>query len=401
MSTFHNMYPARDKYVLRLSLVFAATLAAASVYGDSRYEDQVIASISGIHNSDISSSLEILDTIVTEHPNSKLGYLVMADLLAARAGARNLISSYSEDENQLLGLRDELRYRWEHNLVGNPAQAGLLPSNLLQASPDQEYILVVDAGTARLYVYRNSNGTHTLVDDFFMTVGKLGMGKELEGDLRTPVGVYFVTSYLPGQDLPDRYGPGAFPINYPNIIDKRKIRTGFGIWIHGTESENHNRIPLASDGCVSLNNDDFLQISKYVDTDGSTPVIITDKIVWVEPRQIAATQTAFFSLLNRWKIDWESLDHDNYLRHYSQSDFERGGDDYEKWAAYTKQVNSAKNYIRVEIDNLSIFTYPGEKNMVMMSFNQTYQSNNYNSKSRKSLFWQQDTNGQWKIIYEG
>jgi murein L,D-transpeptidase YafK len=260
---------------------------------------------------------------------------------------------------------------------------------------------VVDAGTARLYVYRNSNGTHTLVDDFFMTVGKLGMGKELEGDLRTPVGVYFVTSYLPGQDLPDRYGPGAFPINYPNIIDKRKDRTGFGIWIHGTESENHNRVPLASDGCVSLNNDDFLQISKYVDIDGSTPVIITDKIVWVEPREITATQTAFFSLLNRWKIDWESLDHDNYLRHYSQTDFERGGDDYEKWAAYTKQVNSAKNYIRVEIDNLSIFTYPGEKNMVMMSFNQTYQSNNYNSNSRKSLFWQQDTNGQWKIIYEG
>jgi murein L,D-transpeptidase YafK len=325
----------------------------------------------------------------------------MADLLAARAGARNLISSYSEDENQLLGLRDELRYRWEHNLVGSPAQAGLMPSNMLQASPDQEYTLVVDAGTARLYVYRNSNGTHTLVDDFFMTVGKLGMGKELEGDLRTPVGVYFVTSYLPGQDLPDRYGPGAFPINYPNIIDKRKIRTGFGIWIHGTESENHNRVPLASDGCVSLNNDDFLQISKYVDIDGSTPVIIADKIVWVEPRQITTTQAAFFSLLNRWKIDWESLDHDNYMRHYSQTDFERGEDDYEKWAAYTKQVNSAKKYIRVEIDNLSIFTYPGEKNMVMMSFNQAYQSNNYKSNSRKSLFWQQDTNGQWKIIYEG
>jgi len=227
------------------------------------------------------------------------------------------------------------------------------------------------------------------------------MGKVYEGDLRTPVGVYHVTSYIPGETLPDRYGPGAFPINYPNIIDKRHKRTGYGIWIHGTESDNYNRVPLASDGCVSLSNDEFLEIAKYIKTDGTTPVIISENFSWSDPKQIRAQQLSFKKLINQWKMDWENRDHKNYISHYSDTDFKNTEFDYKSWSAHKQSVNKSKNYIQIGIENLSIFSYPGEENLVIMRFDQDYRSDNYNSRSQKTLFWKLNDKKSWKIIFEG
>jgi len=33
--------------------------------------------------------------------------------------------------------------------------------------------------------------------------------------------------------LSDFYGAGAYPVNFPNIWDRRKQRSGHGIWLHG------------------------------------------------------------------------------------------------------------------------------------------------------------------------
>lgn len=367
----------------------------------SGYEDEVLTSLVDIQGADIDSSLESINRIIDQYPNSKISHLLLADILSTRAGSKNLINNYSEDSRQLNGLRDELRYRWQNKMLYSPAHSGQLPTSLLMAAPHQEYILVVDASTARLYVYRNDSTSMTLVDDFYMTVGKSGMGKNLEGDLRTPIGVYHVTSYLPGEELPDRYGPGAFPINYPNEFDNRFNRTGYGIWIHGTESDNYNRVPLASDGCVSLSNDEFNQISRYIKTDGSTPVVIAEEFEWADPEIIEQNRNRFDELLQQWKADWENRDHDKYMRHYSEAEFRSGNFDYNRWSTHKKSVNELKSFIEVEIRNLSMFSYPGEENMIMMTFDQNYRSSNYNSSSRKSLFWKQTASGDWKIIFEG
>ena len=370
------------------------------VFAESGYEETVISSLQKIQDAEVDISLDAINGIIEQYPNSKIGHLILADILSMRAGSKNLIKNYNDDSTQLNGLRDELRYRWQHK-IESPAHLGLVPANLLLMAPNQEHILVVDASIARLYVYRNNGRTLDLVDDFYMTVGKSGMGKNVEGDLRTPVGVYHVTSYLSGDTLPDRYGPGAFPINYPNQFDKYNNRTGYGIWIHGTESDNYNRVPLASDGCVSLSNDEFLQVAQYVKTDGTTPVIVSDSFQWADPQLLKEWNADFIDLIIQWKNDWEKQDHEKYIRHYSNTEFNNSQHNYESWSKHKQNVNNSKEYIKIGVENLSMFNYPGEQNLVMMSFDQSYESNNYNSKSRKTLFWKQNSDGDWKIIYEG
>ena len=123
----------------------------------------------------------------------------------------------------------------------------------------------MDSEKSRLYVFKNIDGAPQLVTDFYISGGKNGAEKEREGDQKTPIGVYTITSTMPKEKLSDFYGSGAFPLNFPNEWDKRLGKTGSGIWIHGTPSSTYSRPPRASDGCVVLTNEDFAAISKYVE----------------------------------------------------------------------------------------------------------------------------------------
>ncbi len=390
-----------DAAVCRVAAVAMLFMPCQPVsLAEERYEELILSSIEKLRQSRFQHSLEQAEALVRDYPNSKLGYLVLADLLAARSGKPVEPDHYSKHAGQLDGLRDELSLRWQWNKERERRQE-LIPDTLLQAATDQEYILVVDASKARLYVYENTGQSFSLADDFYVTVGKAGMRKQHEGDFRTPVGVYFVTSFLPGQNLPDRYGSGAFPIDYPNAMDRRRNRTGYGIWLHGTEKENYNRTPMASDGCITMSNDAFRGLSKYIDIDGTTPVIMAESYNWV-PADLARKQLEELSmLLDDWKTDWESLDFERYIRHYSPNLFATEQHDLSSWSRHKKSVNSQKKFIDIRIRDLSVFSYPGERDMVLMSFRQDYASDNHNNSIRKKLFWQKNPEGKWKIVYEG
>lgn len=374
---------------LTLSLAFAQDTPRFD------YEREVVDAVRAIEESDLTGSLSNLESLLEKYPNSKLGYLMMGDLLAARAGNPSLINRFDDDDRQLNGLRDELGYRWlrAHDLT--PAAQGKIPSALIQSSPTEQYVLVADASHSRLYVFENMGTGYRLVADYFMTIGKEGMVKNAEGDLRTPEGVYFVTTYLPGEELPPRYGPGAFPINYPNEYDRQLRRTGYGIWIHGTEPENINRVPLASDGCLSLSNREFDQIRRYISTDGTTPVIISRQFQWVDPTDRDALKASASDLLRQWESDWESLNTEKYLAHYSSRDFQ----DFKRFAENKKRVNRHKRYIDVELNNLSIYGYPGDEPMMLVSFDQDYRSDNHRSVTQKRQYWV-NRDGRWQIINE-
>lgn len=382
--------------LLTVATFIISSALSQAAFAESGYELEVISSIDSIKKVEFSHSLQSLENLVDRYPNSKLGYLVMGDLLAARAGSMDLVERYADDPLQLAGLRDELYFRWQTQTQQSPATRGLLPANLITSAPTERYVLAADASHSRLYVFENTGTSYRLVKDYFMTIGKEGMGKNKEGDLRTPEGVYFVTSYLDGEGLPERYGPGAFPINYPNEFDKKLRRTGYGIWIHGTEPENYNRVPLASDGCLSLSNDEFLDIQQFISIDGSTPVIISSEFDWVEPERKSIVSESAFSILDQWQSDWESLDTDKYLAHYSPSQLAN----FDQFAAHKHRVNKSKKYIEVDLNNISIYGYPGNQDMMVVSFDQEYRSNNHRSVTQKRQYWKKQ-NGIWQIIHEG
>jgi murein L,D-transpeptidase YafK len=277
---------------------------------------------------------------------------------------------------------------------------GYLPDNIIHLSENQPFVIVIDQTESRLYVYRNEQGTPILEADFFLTIGLKGYGKQKSGDQKTPVGVYHVTRHIEDNELPDLYGKGAFPVNYPNTWDIRKNRSGDGIWLHGTPSYTYNRAPWASDGCMVVSNEDFVQISRYINADMHTTVINTEQINWIKPEQWRRHQQLMLQKLSRWIKDWENNDHANYINHYSEIDFSASGKDYRKWDNYKRWVNRGRYNINIEYNNLNIFKYPGEEDLVLMQYDQFYRSSNLNVDNPKELFWKKQGDD-WKIVYEG
>ncbi len=273
-----------------------------------------------------------------------------------------------------------------------------VPRYMLQLPPQETHAFVVDSRSSRLYVFANEAGKARLLEDYYVTLGKNGMLKTREGDQKTPVGVYHVTANLPKEKLTDFYGAGAFPINYPNEWDKRLGRNGHGIWLHGVPREVYSRPPRASDGCIVLANPDLVSLGRHVQV-GLTSVIIADEIEWTDAAALEAERASLAAAIEAWRTDWESRDSARYLAHYSPR-FYSGREDYAAWAARKRRINAAKKWLKVALSRIGMLRYPGERDFVVVNFEQDYRSNGLASTMNKRQYWVKE-DGLWKILYEG
>ncbi|MFM2407905.1 MAG: hypothetical protein RL358_647, partial [Pseudomonadota bacterium] len=292
-------------------------------------------------------------------------------------------------------LRAEARARLQR-MQAQPNQK-IAPRFLWQLDAAQKYALVVDTSRSTLYVYENVNGAPRYVADYYITIGKLGTEKRVEGDQRTPIGVYFIKAELPKAQLADMYGSGAFPLSYPNEWDKKNNRTGQGIWLHGTPSDTYSRPPRASNGCVVLSNDNLEKLAPYLQV-GITPVIITNHMEATNAED-TGQRDQLRAEIEQWRKDWSSLNTRAYLAHYSP-DFASDSQNYNAWAAQKTLVNAGKEWAKVNVSNISMFTYPEQPDMVVVNFNQDYASSNLSNQMRKRQYWIKQNN-HWKILYEG
>ena len=214
------------------------------------------------------------DALVTAYPNFRLGQLIRGDLLMMHTHqVKGLGLASGASQEALANLRDEAMVRLK-SLRERP-DPNLFPRAILQLRDDQKFALLVDAKRSRMYVYQNVHGSLKFVTDYYISQGKLGVNKLREGDQKTPLGVYYITSHLAGARLPDFYGSGALPINYPNDWDRVNGRSGSGIWLHGTPPDSYSRPPLSSDGCVVLTNQDLNKLLNSIEI-GKTPVVISE-----------------------------------------------------------------------------------------------------------------------------
>lgn len=345
----------------------------------------------------LATALEEVDSLIARHPNFRLAHLVRGDLLLARARP---IAGFGNTGHAANGRLDELRIEAAVRLraYSDRPASHLVPRYLLLFDQVQRHAIVVDSSRARIYVYENASGTPRLVEDFYTTLGKLGVAKDREGDKKTPLGVYHVVSQIPGSRLPDLYGWGAFPIDYPNEWDRMRGRTGYGIWLHGVPSDTYARAPLASDGCIALANPDMAELANRVQV-GATPVIIAERVEWMAPEALRAERDTFMRELRAWIADWQSLDPERYLQHYSRA-FRSGGMDLAAWQTHKRRVNSVKSWIKVSLANVSVFRNPGTlEGLVTVTFDQDYRSSNLAQKTRKRQYWIEE-GGRWRIAYE-
>ena len=359
-------------------------------------EQRLMQALEAIQLVDFDTAENILDALIADEPEFKLAHMLHADLLKARVQVLNSPGAGVAETEHWQQLIREIRTRWKAH--HDKTLENKIPAVISRLDDSYQYAIVVDLNQSRLFVYDNYQDYPQQVADFFVSMGRGGPEKQKQGDLRTPLGVYFVQSYIPPQKLADKYGSGAYPINYPNAWDDFNGRTGYGIWLHGTRSGTYNRPPLASEGCVVLPNNDLLEVGGYI-TLGQTPVLIGNDIEWLSVDEWRNQKQAINNLFEQWLSDWQSLDTGSYLRHYSTA-FRNGKKDYRRWVAHKQRVARFKTFIKVDATDVSLLMHPNEDVMVA-TFHQSYQSDNFASQSWKRQYWRKEIDGQWRIIYEG
>jgi len=370
----------------------------AAHYTDSGPEPLLAKVFDAIEGNQLDLAMQQTDMLIKAYPNFRLAHLVRGDLLLARSRP---LMAFGEgggpgSGEKVADLRDEAIVRLKGYRSKPPAD--YVPRYLLQMQPEQKHAVVVDTQKSRLYLYQNDKGTPRFVADYYISQGKLGAEKAREGDKKTPIGVYHVTSSLPRQKLTDFYGSGAFPINYPNDWDKRQGRNGHGIWLHGTPSDTFSRPPKASDGCVVLANQDLDTLSKSLQI-GLTPVIISNSIEWLSLDDWQSERSSLLQMIEEWRSDWESRNVDSYAKHYSHK-FKSDGQNYREWVEHKRKVNAGKSWIKVGTGNISMFRNPGREEYVVVTFDQDYRSSNLSGQMKKRQYWIKES-GRWKIVFEG
>lgn len=377
-------------------LALALLLAAPALHADAPDADRQLAnSLLAITQSRVPEALSTVDQLTRQHPNFRLAQLVKGDLLLARARPLETLGNVGTGGNELEALRHEARQRVR--AATDPLPQDSVPAYLLNLDDSYRYALVVDASRSRLYVFENRAGLPLRVADFYVTIGKAGVGKQKEGDNRTPIGIYTISGFKSPRELTDFYGSGAFTLSYPNEWDTRQGRNGHGIWIHGSPSDTYSRAPRASEGCVVLANDDLSRLGQYIQT-GKTPVVIASEVEWVPYDALDARRGELATALDQWRQDWESRDTGRLLDHYHPA-FRSGAQDLRAFGASKQKVNTGKTWVKVGLEKVSLMLYPERPDFALVSFVQDYRSNNLSDRTVKRQFWSRES-GRWQIIHE-
>jgi murein L,D-transpeptidase YafK len=346
------------------------------------------------------TALARAEALTREVPNFQLAQLVYADLLLARhaplpalGAAPSAMAASSGD--QLTQLRREAALRLAALSERPPADR--LPRQFLDVPANTRHAIAVDASRSRLYLFENRSGEGLqLVADHYVSLGRQGVGKNIEGDQRTPLGVYFISSRLEGSQLKPFYGPGALTLNYPNEYDRRRGKTGSGIWLHGVPPENFARTPLTTDGCVVLANDDLVSLLRTV-APRRTPVVIAPKLEWVTPHELATERDVARILVERWRNARSMGDTRKLMSLYS-SRFSSGNADLSAWAQTLEKERQAARGREAELKDLSILSWRDQSELLIVTFGEVLQGQRTGNVRRQ--YWGKE-GGQWKIFYEG
>ena len=350
-------------------------------------------------------ALALADKLVADYPNFALAQLVHGDLLMAKNRPIKVMGDMPEATARAApGVLGELR---EESLLRIKAlrerpPAGMVPAQFLQLSLRNKHAIAIDASRSRLYVFENTANGLKLVQDYYISVGKLGIEKAVEGDLRTPLGVYYITNTLSRKILKDFYGAGALPINYPNPYDLRRGKTGSGIWLHGTPSSQFSRAPKSTDGCVVLSNHDLQRILASTEI-RTTPVVIAQSLQWVLPAQSNAENKNFETLWMQWHRAKTGGDITSTLAFYTP-DFNSYGKTLKDWTDVLGGEIKAARGRDVQIKDLSMlkWTESAQVSTMVVTFAEVIAGKTTGITKRQ--YWLRspsDTANQWKIFFEG
>lgn len=285
------------------------------------------------------------------------------------------------------------------------AQDNYLPANILMMDTKfAHHVILVEKATHKLYLYENSGTLPKLIKTYDAATGKFKGDKAVSGDHKTPEGIYTLYEFLSKEELLKRhgkyaeiYGSGAFPMDYPNFIDKVEKKTGNGIWLHSTDDDNRISKGLDSRGCVVVKNADIKDISQYIQLE-HTPIIVTQDVFFLPRNAWEKSRKEINTLIEKWSKAWQDKDFETYISSYDQDKFyDKRHHNYNGYRAYKKAVFSRSDTPQIKLEHVSVFT---TKDYAVVNLQQDYRSSVINDIGKKTLYLKKDRNYEWKIVGE-
>ncbi|EAH8811873.1 murein L,D-transpeptidase, partial [Campylobacter coli] len=218
---------------------------------------------------------------------------------------------------------------------------------------DDVAIVLTNKTDKILRVYSYSDGK--IKQDFeqkAIITGLMG-DKQVEGDLKTPVGFYELgRKFNPGDPY---YGPFAFATTYPNLLDKVQGKTGGGIWIHGYPLDGTRLDEFKTRGCIALFNENLEEFAKVVQDKKVFAMTEEKEKVRAKKEDIAALLADLFA----WKLAWTDSDINTYLNFYDEKQFKRFDKmKFEQFASMKKSIFSRKEDKKIKFSDINISPYP-------------------------------------------
>lgn len=261
----------------------------------------------------------------------------------------------------------------------------------------EELVVVVDKKSFQLHLTNYNDGRLDIVKSFRATMGQKIGDKLMEGDLKTPEGIYEFLFRAHAPQLKAMFGPLAIYVSYPNVMDKNGQKTGFDILVHGTDDPSRLERQFDSKGCVVLDNENVKTVSDLVKLK-NTKVIITKDFSALQNTPRLERAKKFFAA---WLEAWSNKDLSTYIESYAD-EFRMDGMNRLAYAKYKDSLNQRYESIKVEATDVRYYFH---EKYDLISFTQHYSSTlpggkpAYSGTSRKNL-WLQERNGAYRIVVE-
>lgn len=366
-------------------------------------------------NGDWIETTIVAQRLVDTFPDYALGHLLLAEALSVTAASDTMLTSTSAYSKQLIDLLLEARGRAQSlRVLTDKAAANKisLPSELIQVGKHIDHVVLVDLYASQFYLYDTTNSLPRLIKKHYISSGMAGYDKQIEGDLKTPLGVYRIHGFRSDDSLPPLYGSGALMLNYPNALDRSLGRSGSGIWLHGNPRNNRSRSPRSSEGCVTMANDHLLDLYQQINIE-RTAVILTHDIKWHDAQQIEQQQKQLQALFVNYRDAWLDNNIDALTAIYTPgalpSTIRYAGNATARRVSASDTASSGilsppgislDSLAGVQSSDLSIISNPSNiqtslKQHLVMEFELMNAS-----KSRVTLYWEKSSAGDWQIKRE-
>ncbi len=241
--------------------------------------------------------------------------------------------------------------------------SGLIPDLLvsMEGGDQPAYALVVEKRSQQITLFKY-DGRYQVVETIKCSTGKARGDKRVSGDQKTPEGAYFFTKVFVDQELAPLYGTRAFPLDYPNFIDRRQGRNGYAIWMHGTNRPLEDR---DSNGCIAMVNQDIDRLSAYIALK-DTPILIAEEITYKPVAKAVSENSAVRSFLSGWNKALANGTYHEYLSFYD-SEYLPTIVWWMKWLEARKPGPLTAGAISTELDYLGIYKH---RELYVAIFNQ-------------------------------